>query len=431
METGNIAKWLIAEGDKIDEGTLMCEIETDKATVDYEAVDEGFLAKILMPEGSSDVTVGVPIAVTVENAADIAAFADYSVSSSAPKEVTEPPAQPAAPSSPAIPATQPFVTPVATPAAGAGPRLSPAAAIWISRHHLDAAAIPATGKSVTGHTFVSKGDVLAFMGLATQSAATTEVTSQAATAPVPAEAAPSARLGRDVRRKWTDTPITTMRRVIASRLSESKFQVPHYYVAAECDISALLALRKEIMAATERKVSVNDFVIRAVALALRDVPQVNAQWDERSGTIAPQATVDVSVAVATDNGLITPIVRDANRKQLSEINAEVRDLAGLARVGKLKPEQFQGGTFTVSNLGMFGIDQFTSIINLPQACILAVAQSETRVMLKEVDGVKVPATSSIMGVQLSCDRRVVDEAMAGQYLQVLQAYLSSPNLLLL
>lgn len=223
-----------------------------------------------------------------------------------------------------------------------------------------------------------------------------------------------------------------MRKVIASRLTESKFQVPHYYVAADCDITALLALRKDLIAATDRKVSVNDFVIRAVALALRDVPQANAQWDETTGTVVPQSTVDVSVAVATESGLITPIVRDANRKQLSEINTEVRDLAGLARIGRLKPEQFQGGTFTVSNLGMFGVDQFTSIINLPQACILAVSQSESRVVLKEnADGVRVPTTASVMGIQLSADRRVVDEALAAQYVQVLQAYLSTPQLLLM
>jgi len=445
METGSIGKWMAKEGDKIDEGGIFCEIETDKATVDYEAVDECYLAKILLPEGSNDIPVGVPIMVTVENAADVAAFANYSVpSATASAEATT------ASAAPTQPVAQPEAAPAAppAPAAGAGPRLSPAAAVWISRHGLDPAAIPVTGKSVTGDPFVTKGDVLAFMGgsatAASPSAPITIIpavsTQQAAAPPAPAPAAaakpsaaaPAGHHPRHSRRKWTDTPITTMRKVIASRLTESKFQVPHYYVAADCDITALLALRKDLIAATDRKVSVNDFVIRAVALALRDVPQANAQWDETTGTVVPQSTVDVSVAVATESGLITPIVRDANRKQLSEINTEVRDLAGLARIGRLKPEQFQGGTFTVSNLGMFGVDQFTSIINLPQACILAVSQSESRVVLKEnADGVRVPTTASVMGIQLSADRRVVDEALAAQYVQVLQAYLSTPQLLLM
>ena len=220
-----------------------------------------------------------------------------------------------------------------------------------------------------------------------------------------------------------------IRKVIASRLQDSKYSIPHYYVAKDCDVSALIRLRKDMLKRSpEQRVSLNDFVIRAVAMALNDIPQVNAFWNAADGKIGMQSSVDISIAVATDSGLITPIVREADGKSVADIGAEVKDLAGLARAGKLSPEQYQGGSFTISSLGMFGVHAFTSIINPPQACILAVATSEGRVVVDENGK---PAISSTMTAQLSCDRRVVDEALAGQFMQVFEAYLRTPHLLII
>eukprot|EP00940_MAST-03C_sp_MAST-3C-sp2_P003277 g3277.t1 len=301
--------------------------------------------------------------------------------------------------------------------------VSPAAAVWINRFGIDSSTVKATGRSVRGDSIVTKGDVLAALG-------PNPTIPSPNIAEKPAPVAAKVTSAPDSVSSFRDEQVTTIRKVIASRLTESKFTVPHYYVAKDCDMSAIIALRKDILKRSpEKKVSVNDFIIRAVALALQDMPQVNAFWDSSAGRIGLQSTVDISVAVATESGLITPIVRDANNKNLGEIGSEVKELATLARSGKLAPEQYQGGSFTISNLGMFGVDAFTSIINPPQACILAVAKSENRVVFDAATSE--PRVASRMTAQLSCDRRVVDDALAGQFMQILAGYLEDPTMLLL
>jgi pyruvate dehydrogenase complex dihydrolipoamide acetyltransferase long form len=294
----------------------------------------------------------------------------------------------------------------------------------------------ASAKTITGKPLLTKGDVLKYIS---------ENNSQISSKKIPAPASPSLptastspatptttsepSLPLRAGRSYEDKPVSMIRKVIASRLQDSKYSIPHYYVANECDVTKLLQFRKDMVQSSGIKVSVNDFVIRAVALALQDVPDINAFWNGSSSE--RQSTVDVSVAVATESGLITPIVRDANMKQVQEIGSDVRELAGLARQGKLSPEQYQGGSFTISNLGMFGMDEFTSIINPPQACILAVSKSEPKVgVVKDATGRKVPHINAKMTVQLSSDRRVVDDALAGQFMQVLGGYLSEPQMLI-
>ena len=293
--------------------------------------------------------------------------------------------------------------------------------------------VVASAKTITGKPLLTKGDVLKYISdngskipESKPSEAQTTPTASSSSPPPPQQQQQQAPLRAG--RSYEDKPVSMIRKVIASRLQDSKYSIPHYYVANECDVTSLLNFRKEMVQTTGQKVSVNDFIIRAVALALRDVPDINAFWN--GSRSERQSTIDVSVAVATESGLITPIVRDANLKHVNEIGSEVRDLAGLARKGKLAPEQYQGGSFTISNLGMFGMDEFTSIINPPQACILAVSKSESKVeVIQDATGRKVPHINSKMTVQLSSDRRVVDEALAGQFMQVLGGYLSQPQML--
>jgi pyruvate dehydrogenase E2 component (dihydrolipoamide acetyltransferase) len=227
-----------------------------------------------------------------------------------------------------------------------------------------------------------------------------------------------------------------MRKIIASRLTESKATVPHFYAAIECELDAALALRKTLKLHHATNISVNDLVIRCAGLALRDVPEVNAQWDPINRVVQNNASIDIAIAVATPSGLITPIVPQVPQKGLGEINATVKDLASRAREGKLKPEEYQGGSFTISNLGMFGIDEFSAVINPPQACIMAVGGGVRKVVNPEfVDDGRArseqprPRVATVMTATLSCDRRVVDDAIAAQYLQAFQSYLSQPHLL--
>lgn len=236
--------------------------------------------------------------------------------------------------------------------------------------------------------------------------------------------------GLPVNSKYTDIPNTNMRKIIAKRLTESKATVPHFYTSIECNIDDLMALRKQLRKDMDVNVSVNDLIIKSAALALRDVPEANAKWNRLTNKIEMSQGVDISVAVATPNGLITPIVTGADKRGLGDINSKVKDLAGRAKLGKLKPEEFQGGSFSVSNLGMFGISAFTAVINPPQACILAVGAGIPRVCPPKVPGGK-PRIVTTVTVQLSADRRVVDEALAGQFLEVFQGYLSNPKTMLL
>eukprot|EP01033_Poteriospumella_lacustris_P012584 gene12584-9001_t len=296
-------------------------------------------------------------------------------------------------------------------------KLSPAARYIANNHRLDVAGIKGTGKA----GMIVKGDVLAALSSGAAKAAPSAAPVAAAAAPV-APVAPSSTA--PVNSNYTDIPLTTMRKVIAKRLTESKQTVPHSYCLATVEIDAVLKMRKQLAKDFNVNVSVNDAVIKAAALALRDVPEANARFDAARGAVQRSPSIDVSVAVATPTGLITPIVTNADGRGLSDINATVKDLATRARAGKLKPQEFQGGSFSISNLGMFGVSAFSAVINPPQSCILAVGAGVPRVVLDEKT--QTLRTVTQLSVQLSADRRVVSEAVAAQFLQAFSAYLASP-----
>ena len=437
METGTIGKWELKEGDEFIAGDVLCSIETDKASVDFEAQDDGILARILR-EGptAQDIPVGTPICVVVEEAGDVAAFADFVA------EEDEPHPPPAVES-----------TTAAAPAATAAPVDRTVAAEFVllpSARHLsqskgvDATALQGTGKGGR----VTKGDVLQALAngtnlppLGTQHAAAP--TTAAPTSVVPPAAAPPAASipvsvsipSVDTHGGYEDIANNNMRKIIARRLTESKSQVPHFYTSMEVELDGVLKLRKTLAKNHNVKVSVNDLIIRSSALALRDVPEVNATFNPATNEVTLQNTIDISVAVATPTGLITPIVPNTDAMGLSEITEAVKDLAGRAREGKLQPHEYQGGTFCISNLGMFGINEFSAVINPPQAAILAVGGGTARVVpTPYVDGAEEqakPSIRTIMTARLSADRRVVDEATAALFLECFRHYLSKPELLLL
>lgn len=446
MTQGTISSWKAKPGDVLRPGDILCEIETDKATLGFEIQDESVLAKILVEAHTSDVACGRPIALTVEDSAAYTQFLalgpadlpDFGSAPAAPSASVAPAA--AAPAAPAVAAPVPAAAPAAdTHAHGhqEGVLVSPAARFWIDKLHLDARAIKGTGK----HGMIVKGDVInaqkhmapaasPIAAAAPAVAAAAPVAAPAPAASTGVSAALSASLTAPVNDKFTDVPNTTMRKVIAKRLSESKQQVPHAYAMVEVEMDNILALRSLLKKKYEANISVNDFVIKAAALALRDMPQVNGKWDAKLQQAVPSDKVDISVAVATPSGLITPILFNAHQRGLLEINQTVKDLATRARDNKLKPEEFQGGSFSISNLGMFGVSFFTAVINPPQTCILAVGAGVPRVLPPRA-GESKPRTATTVQLQLSADRRVVDEAAAAQFLQILQKYLSDTNALLL
>jgi pyruvate dehydrogenase E2 component (dihydrolipoamide acetyltransferase) len=459
MTQGVIAEWCVKEGDTIKANSVIARVETDKATVDFEATDESVLGKILVPGG--EVPVGRVVAVLVEDAAAAAAFKGLTVEAvlaelgggggSASKSSSG-----AAPASAAAAEDVgrscsglrtinleeeeedgPPAVAAKVASLGASAIFPSARALLLNSHY--AGAIPVgTGKDGR----ITKGDVLAAMGkappqLAAAAAATSKApassSSSSAAAVAPSPASPSAAASssaaapafvRASGRGFSDSKPSTVRKVIAARLTESKATIPHSYAVIDCNIDALTALRLKLKEGGVN-VSVNDMVIAAAAKALKAVPEANAFFDARSGRIVANGSVDISVAVATDGGLITPIVKGADTLGLTAINAKVKDLAGRARAGKLKPEEFIGGSFTISNLGMFGsINEFSAVINPPQACILAVGKGEQRVVLPP--GAKEPSVATVMTVQLSSDARVVEPHVAGQFLACLRAYLQDP-----
>ena len=444
MDSGSISSWSIKEGDSFAAGDVLCSIETDKAAVDFEAQDDGILAKILIQGGDgADIVVGAPICVVVEDEDDVAAFADF-VPPEAPKAAE---AKPQPTEKTPQPATSATTTP-APVATGAGSFLMPSARHLAESKGLDATVLVGSGKDGR----VTKGDVLAALEAGTMPALSTKApappmadttgSSSVSEASAAASAIPSSLPIGDLvipvietSGSFEDVANNKMRKIIASRLTESKRDVPHFYTAAEVELDNLLALRKQLAANHDVKVSVNDFIIRCCALALRDVPEVNGTYDAATDTVRLQETVDVSVAVATPTGLITPIVFGTDKLGLSEITATIRDLATRARDGKLAPHEYQGGTFSVSNLGMFGIDEFSAVINPPQAAILAVGGGSRRVVpTPYVDGAEEqakPSIKTIMTARLSADRRVVDEATAALFMSAFQHYINDPELLLL
>lgn len=402
MTEGKLARWTKKEGDKIKSGDVIAEIETDKATMEVEAVDEGVLGKIFVAEGTEAVAVNTVIAMILEEgetANDIGA---------APK------AAPAAQKAAAVAETKAVAAPAA-PVAKAGSRVfaTPLARRIATQTGIDLSKVQGSGP----HGRIVKAD------LAKSSAPKVAASAPQPSAPRPPSAGIDAKKQADLLgMTYKELPNNNIRKVVASRLLESKQTIPHFYLTVECRLDDLMAARERINAEAKGafKLSVNDFVIKAVAMALKAYPAANVSWTDDA--ILQFDHADISVAVSTPNGLITPIVKAAETKGLREISNEVKDLAGRAREGKLKPVEFQGGTFSVSNLGMFGINEFSAIINPPQACILAVGAGEEKPYVE--DGIIKIGT--FMKCTLSVDHRAVDGSVGAEFLQFFKRYIENP-----
>ncbi|MGI9416813.1 MAG: pyruvate dehydrogenase complex dihydrolipoamide acetyltransferase [Geminicoccaceae bacterium] len=422
MTEGNLAKWLKQEGDEIAAGDVIAEIETDKATMEVEAVDEGRLGKILVEEGTEGVAVNAPIAVLLEDGEDASSI-DVPKSSPAKsppakaEPTTAPEAKPAPPAATVAPAPQAKPNGQTGPAA-AGDRIfaSPLAKRMAANEGLDLSQLTGSGP----HGRIVKADIERALkdGAGRAPAAT-----GAAPGAMPETTAGVIRPDASVE----EIPLSNMRKVIARRLAEAKQTIPHFYLTMDCELDALLALRKQLNGreGADYKLSVNDFVIKASALALKKVPMANVSF--AGDKLLKYGTVDISVAVAIPDGLITPIIRDADRKGLGQISEEMKDLAARAKDGKLAPEEFQGGSFSISNLGMFGIKEFSAVINPPQACILAVGAGAQQPVIKEGE----VAAATIMSCTLSVDHRAVDGALGAQLLQAFKSYIEEPLSMLL
>jgi pyruvate dehydrogenase E2 component (dihydrolipoyllysine-residue acetyltransferase) len=430
MTEGNLARWIKKEGDAVHSGDVLAEIETDKATMEVEAVDDGRVGKILVPEGTQGVKVNQPIALLLGEGEDEAALTAAAAPGAQPS-VPAPPAETARPAAASPPAAARTVPPRAVAGNGGNGRIfaSPLARRMAQQAGLDLAAL--TGSGPQGR--IVKSDIEAALSAARMPAAAPPA-ARPAVPPAPAlPALPAAPAWSKERvlalagnPPYTERPLNAMRRVIARRLTESKQTVPHFYLTIDCEIDALLKIRAELNAKSDAyRISVNDFVIRAAALALRQVPAANASWSDEA--ILLWDTVDIAVAVALDDGLITPIVKQADRKGLAAIASETKDLAARARAGKLKLEEFQGGTFSISNLGMFGVRDFAAVINPPQGGILAVGAGEKRPVVK--DGALAVAT--VMSCTLSCDHRAVDGAVGAQFLAAYKKLVEDPLTMLL
>ncbi|MCI0753275.1 pyruvate dehydrogenase complex dihydrolipoamide acetyltransferase [Teichococcus vastitatis] len=432
MTEGNLARWLKKEGEAVKAGDVIAEIETDKATMEFEAVDEGVLGKILVPDGTEGVKVNAPIGIMVEEGEEVPADAG-----AAPKAAAQPgpaPKQDAAPDSkPASgPAEQQPKAATATenrPASGGekGDRVfaSPLARRMAQQAGIDLSGIQGSGPNGR----IVKADIEGAAGKPQAAPEAKAAASPAAAAPQ-AAAAPKAPAPA-ITAPHTAVPNSSMRKVIARRLSESKQTVPHFYVSMDIELDALLKLRADLNSRAPKegpgafKLSVNDLVIKAVARVLRQYPNVNATWTDDA--IIQYHDVDISVAVSIPDGLITPIIRKADQKGLAAISNEMKDLAARAKSGKLKPEEFQGGGFSISNMGMFGVRDFSAIINPPQAGILAVSAGEQRPVVK--DGALGIAT--VMTCTLSVDHRVVDGALAAEFIAAFKKVVEDPLSLML
>ncbi|MGA7994377.1 MAG: pyruvate dehydrogenase complex dihydrolipoamide acetyltransferase [Bradyrhizobium sp.] len=435
MEKGNLAKWLKKEGDKVKSGDVIAEIETDKATMEVEAVDEGTIAKIVVPEGTQDVAVNDVIAVLAGDGEDVKAAG---AGAAPPKAAEAPAAKPAA-----------AAVPVATPAPkAAAPAVAPAPALQ--------AAAPAS--QVNGHARVfssplarrlakeagielmrinGSGPHGRIVARDVEGAKSGKGLKAPAAAPSGAPALAPSMSDQQIRALFEDgsyevVPHDGMRRTIAQRLTASIQTIPHFYLTMDCDIGKLLEAREEINAAAPKdkekkplyKLSVNDFVIKAMAIALQRIPDCNVSWTE--GGMLKHKHSDIGVAVAMPGGLITPIIRRAETKSLSTISGEMKDFAARARARKLKPEEYQGGTTAVSNLGMYGIKDFTAVINPPHATILAVGASEERPVVRNG---KIEI-AHIMSVTLSCDHRAVDGALGAELIGEFKRLIENPVMMM-
>lgn len=415
MTEGNIARWLKKEGDKVTPGEVLCEVETDKATVEMECMEEGYLAKIIKGDGSKEIKVGEIIAITVEEEEDIAKFKDYSPSAS---DSGAPAAK--GPAAPSPPKQEPVEQPVSSPepkttkpiSPPSGDRIfaSPLARKLAEDHKLPLSSIKGTGPD--GH--IVKADIEDYLG--SRGSAPTSKAMETKVAAL----------------DYVDIPHSQIRKVTASRLLFSKQTIPHYYLTVDTCVDKLMDLRSQLNSLQEasggKRISVNDLVIKAAALALRKVPQCNSSWTD--DYIRQYNNVNINVAVQTDNGLYVPVIRDADKKGLSSISEEVKHLAQKAKENSLKPEDYEGGTFTVSNLGgPFGIKQFCAIINPPQSGILAVGSAEKRVI--PGSGPEQFKFASFMSVTLSCDHRVIDGAIGAEWLKAFKGYIENPESMLL
>ena len=421
MERGGLAKWHKAVGDAVRAGDVIADVETDKATMAMEATDDGFMAAILVPEGSEDVEVGTPVCVTVENEEDVGAFKDYEAtpveaSSGAGAAAVETPVS-SAPAAAAAAAAPVAATTTRAPAMDAGDRVfaSPLARRLAQERGITLAHVRGTGPN---------GRIIADDVLAARADAGAGVV---AAQTVVAEH-PLSKFFPD----FEDVSVSAIKRVTAQRLTESKQQVPHFYLTVDVRLDNMMDIRQtlnkqlaEDKTAEGAKISVNDFIIKASSKALLDVPDVNASW--LGDKIRKYKKADISVAVQTDRGLMVPIVRSACCLGLKSISSEVKALAGRARAGTLTPQDMTGGTFTISNLGMFGVKSFAAIVNPPQAAILAVGGARKEVVKTDSGYEEV----LVMSATLSCDHRVVDGAVGAQWLQSFKRYLEDPMKMLL
>ncbi len=391
-----IQAWAKKEGDTLVVGELLAEIETDKALIEYDADEAGVLGKILAPTGK-DIAVGAPIAVLFaegESNVDIdALLAVEGITSTKPTVEAAPKVD-----TKVVPVSATLA--VSTPANGGRIFASPLARRLAAEQGIDLSTLSGSGP----HGRIVKRDLASVKPAAVAAAPVNQVRQTAA----------------DNAAGYIEVPHTGMRKTIARRLTESKTTVPHFYLTADCAIDKLIALRAEVNATATRKISINDFIVKAVAAALRDMPEMNVSWTEAA--LRKYDQVDISVAVSTDTGLITPVVRHADRQSLVAISSTISELAGRARSGGLAPHEYQGGSFTISNLGMFGVQAFSAIINPPQAAILAVGTTAQRAVV--VDGQLTVA--SLMTVTLSVDHRAIDGALAAQWLALFKRYVEHP-----
>ena len=411
MKEGNLAKWIKKEGDIVEAGEVIAEIETDKATMEVEAVDEGILGKILVQQGTENVAVNSVIALLLEESEDKKSLESYKSSSteSEPKEES-----PKAKESPLAAPEQISQTPKVqntvkqTPMSGSRVKASPLAKRVAKEENVSLYQVSGTGP----HGRIIKDDVIDFLR------------------------SPSSGSGIIRRNSQESYGIknSNIRKVIAKRLLESKQNTPHFYLSCELNIDKLLEMRATINSASPvdenkkpaYKISVNDLIIKACASALKEVPHANSSWTDEEVII--YNNIDISMAVAIDGGLITPIVKNADQKDLKTISIETKELAKKARENKLQPEEFQGGSFSISNLGMFGIDNFSAIVNPPQSCILAVSRAVKKPVVDDNDNITI---SSLMNVTLSSDHRSVDGSVGAEFLKALRKYIEQPILMVL
>ncbi|KAJ1424511.1 Single hybrid motif [Sesbania bispinosa] len=417
MTEGNIARWMKKEGDKISPGEVLCEVETDKATVEMECMEEGYLAKIIRGDGTKEIKVGEVIAITVEDEDDISKFKDYQPQATDSGAATAKQSSPPPPKKEMVeePAQKPepkVSKPSVSPSSGDHIFASPLARKLAEEKNVPLSSIKGTGPE----GLIVKGDIDDYLASDTKEVSALSKAKVATNAPL----------------DYTDIPLSQIRKVTASRLLLSKQTIPHYYLTVDACVDKIMSLRAQLNSLQEAsggaRISVNDLVIKATALALRKVPQCNSSWAD--DYIRQYHNVNINVAVQTDHGLFVPVIKDADKKGLSTIAEEVKQLAKKAKENSLKPQDYEGGTFTVSNLGgPFAVKQFCAIINPPQSGILAVGSAERRVIPGL--GAEEYKFASFMSVTLSCDHRVIDGAMGAEWLKAFKSYIEDPESMLL